>query len=97
MSLHDISLRWWLVYAVYAYTTQNTYGLRKLFKRLRNIIQPGPAANLAMFTIIPIQNELTKDWIVDPDKIYSLNHDIYILRDEIMSKYNSSFGLVSLS
>ena len=43
---HDISLQWWLVYAINARTSENSHDLSNIFKILEDQIQPGPSANL---------------------------------------------------
>ena len=96
---HDIDIRWWLSYAVFAYSLDHkSNNIDAILTALRRKEVKGPNIKHSLFECIPIDKNTPEEWFVDTNnKVFSLNHDIIITREEVMSKMSIPFGLEQMS
>lgn len=51
-----------------------------------------------MLSTIEIDTHIPEDWVVDEnEKVYSINHKIYVTRAEVMERMPSPFGLTQMT
>ena len=99
ISHHDVDIRWWLVYAVYAFNLENgNDDLDSILKTLADKQIEGPNINISKFENIEIDEDISDDWIInDEEEVYCVNHEIRITKEDIMSVVGVPFGLEGLS